>query len=192
MAEVERRAKLWTAAPEDVVRRLQDALIAVMQGAATTSYAQRYEKLAPVIEETHDLPTIARLTLGRAWSTLSDEQQRDFARTFHDLSIATYAARFDKYAGERFTGLEPSELHGGGVLIKTRLRKSDGKKVHFDYMLHRGDAGRWKILNIVVDGVSDLALKRVEYADVLKSGGFSGLIAKLQEQVRSYREGREG
>ena len=41
----------------------------------------------------------------------------------------------------------------------------------------------WAIINVVADGVSDLALRRAEYSQVLKKQGFDGLIRRLDGQI---------
>jgi phospholipid transport system substrate-binding protein len=43
--------------------------------------------------------------------------------------------------------------------------------------------GRWRIINIIADGVSDLALKRAEYQRVLAAGSIEDLIAELERQA---------
>ena len=56
------------------------------------------------------------------------------------------------------------------------------------YLLHHVN-NQWRIVNIIVNGVSDLALKRAEYNSLLEREGFQALIAKLEEQIRGYAEG---
>ena len=41
---------------------------------------------------------------------------------------------------------------------------------------------------MVVDGVSDLALKRSEYGAVIEAQGFDGLLQRLQTQIDLYRQ----
>jgi phospholipid transport system substrate-binding protein len=48
----------------------------------------------------------------------------------------------------------------------------------------KGD--NWRIINIIANGVSDLALKRSEYTSVLKREGFDDLIAKINEKIDNY------
>jgi hypothetical protein len=45
-------------------------------------------------------------------------------------------------------------------------------------------------MNIVVDGVSDLALKRAEHQRVFASGGIWGLIAEIQKQTERLEADR--
>ena len=68
-----------------------------MQNAKALGYEGRYEKLKPAIVEAYDFSEMARVTTGRYWSSFTDEQKQKVVAAFRDLSIATYAARFDGY-----------------------------------------------------------------------------------------------
>lgn len=170
-----------------VVARLQDALLAVMREAKQLGYAGRYRRLEPVIRETHYLAAIARLTVRRHWDGWSPAQQKEFADTFARLSVANYASKFDGYSGERFARVEEKQV-GKSTVVRSVLTKSNGEVIRFDYTLRRLK-GRWRILNITVDGVSDLSTKQAEYGSVLSSGGLPALLGKLREQIRRYESG---
>jgi len=49
-------------------------------------------------------------------------------------------------------------------------------------VLHQTD-GRWRIANILFDGVSDLAIKRGEYRAILQRDGFQALIDMIREKI---------
>lgn len=173
----------------DVVTQVQTALIAVMKNAGRLGFQGRYQQLAPVVEETHDLPFVARATLGLHWKRLDADQQATMVATFSRLSIATYASRFDGYAGERFTVVSERPLRRGSlVLVESRFIKANGDTLQFNYLLHQ-TGGHWRIVNIIVDGVSDLALKRTEYGSLMEKEGFPALIAKLESQIRNHTKG---
>lgn len=44
----------------------------------------------------------------------------------------------------------------------------------------------WRIINIIANGVSDLALKRSEYTTILQREGFDSLVAKINERIDAY------
>lgn len=166
-----------------VIQQLQGTLLEVMKNARTLGYKGRYQKLEPVIRTTYDLPTLARLTLGQHWSSLNPAQQKRFVDTFSRLSIATYASRFDGYtSGEAFKVSGARKLGNGDAVVRSLFIKADGGKVTFDYILMPKQT-RWQIINVVVDGVSDLALKRAQYAAVLQKSGFDGLIKELDHRI---------
>jgi phospholipid transport system substrate-binding protein len=169
----------------DVVENLHKTLLIVMKEGNQIGYQGRYEQLAPVITAGFDMPFIAKTVLGRYWETFNSAQKSKFVETFSKLSIATYAANFDSYSGERFKVISEKEVSGGRVLVQTQLTKSDGGQVQLDYLLHR-IGSQWRIINVVADGVSDLALKRADYTSFLKSKGFDPLLIKLNEKIAQY------
>ena len=59
------------------------------------------------------------------------------------------------------------------------------KPVKFDYML-KEKGNSWRIINIIANGVSDLALKRSEYTTILQREGFDALITKINEKIDNY------
>lgn len=170
-----------------VVKSLQETLISVMKEAVVLGYQGRYERLAPEVRATHDLHSIARIVAGRYWRRMNEEEKTQYLQTFAELSIATYAHKFDGYAGEVFKVDSEERIDDRNSIVRTHLIKTDGEKIQFDYQM-RKQAKKWKILNIIADGVSDLALKRAEYTGILRREGFDALISRLQEKIALYAQ----
>jgi phospholipid transport system substrate-binding protein len=133
----------------------------------------------------HDLPKIARIVVGKQSEELTPEQQAKLEGVFSKLSVSAYAHNFKSYSGESFSFVSEEETGRGGVVIHTNLLIPGDKDVKFDYMMKKKDEG-WQIINIIADGVSDLALKRSDYTSVLSREGFDALIAKINEKIESY------
>ena len=169
----------------EVVEKLHSSLLAVMKDGDKLGYQGRYDQLAPVIESSFDMPFVSRTVLGKYWETLNSEQRSRFVQAFTQLSIATYAANFDRYSGERFKTISEKKVTGGRILVESQLTKSDGGQVQLDYLLQR-TGSQWRIVNIIAEGVSDLALKRADYSAFLKSKGFEALLKKLNEKINQY------
>lgn len=174
--------------PEQAVAYLQSSLLEVMREGEKLDYDGRFKYLQPVIDQTHDIDLIIRTILGTTyWSQLDNVQQDLIVETFRQLSIATYAGRFVQYEGEQFQIIEQRALPRDQVLVRSQLTKSDGGTVNFDYVLHQV-AGEWRIVNILFDGVSDLAIKRGEYRAILQRDGFQALIEMLKEKIALTRQ----
>ena len=56
------------------------------------------------------------------------------------------------------------------------------------YVLHQTEDGPWKVINVVANGVSDLALKRAEYQRILRDGDFAELLEHIGEQSQRLAE----
>ena len=166
--------------PTDVVAQLQQKLVAVWR--SDTSFERRFEALAPAIVASHDLATMARFALGNRWQGLDSAQREQFLATFRRLTIATYADRFDQYHGERFVQSGQRALSQDQYLVQTSLLPSDGAQIRLDYLL-RQRGGQWKIVNVLADGVSELAIKRSEYTAFIRDHGFAALVKELQRKI---------
>jgi phospholipid transport system substrate-binding protein len=174
--------------PEQVVHTLHEALIKAMREGEKLGYQGRFNLLAPVVDQTHDLDFIARTTLGANWTQLDAEQQRAFSDIFRKLSIGTYAGWFKSYGGERFEFIESQPMPRDQVMVRSKLIQPSGEVVRFDYILRQSKDG-WRIINILADGVSDLALKRVEYRAILQRDGFPTLIDMLKKKLALTEQG---
>ena len=175
--------------PSEVVKKLQASLITVMKDADQLGYQGRYETLEPIVLASHDIPLMVRVAVSKKfWKTFDDEQRKKLVSTSRHLSIATYAGRFDGYSGEQFTVVSEKELPRGKMLVETKFTKSDGEELQFNYILRQVD-DHWRIINVTVDGISDLATKRAEYVTLVKNEGYSALITKMEDQIKRYANG---
>ncbi|MFQ5464430.1 MAG: ABC transporter substrate-binding protein [Thermodesulfobacteriota bacterium] len=174
--------------PEKTVSGLHSVLISVMKDAKKLGFRGRYDVLDPEIRERFDLAFITRFAAGRYWRRLTEEQKRELTERFSVMSVATYASRFDGYSGEEFRHIGVEEAKRGRVIVRTVLVKSDGETFDFVYVLRRTGDG-WRIINVVVDGVSDLSLKRSQFTAILKKKGIDGLMKKIDKKIRDYETG---
>ena len=174
-----------SATARQIVDKFQNELIAVMKDGKRLGYAGRFEKLDPIVTNSHDLPKIARIVVGKEGEKLNEEQQKKLTDIFSKLSVASYAHNFTDFSGEEFVIDSEEETKNGGVVIHSHLNIPDDKPVKFDYMLKEKGAS-WRIINIIANGVSDLALKRSEYTAILQRDGFDALIGKINEKISDY------
>jgi phospholipid transport system substrate-binding protein len=173
------------ATARQVVEKFQAELIDVMKNGKQLGYAGRYEKLKDPISNSHDLTKIARIVVGKEWEKLTEGQQQKLVEVFSRLSVASYAHNFKDYSGESFVFDSEEETARGGVVVHSHLVVPGEKDVKFDYML-KEKGPSWRIINIIANGVSDLALKRSEYTAILQREGFDALIAKINEKIDNY------
>ena len=174
-----------SATAKQVVEGFQDDLIAVMKSGKKLGYAGRYEKLTDPVSNSHELAKIARIVVGKEWEKLAAEQQQKLVDAFSRLSISSYAHNFKDFSGESFVFDSEEATPRGGVVVHSHLVIPGDKPVKFDYML-KEKGNSWRIINIIANGVSDLALKRSEYTTILQREGFDALITKINEKIDNY------
>ena len=166
----------------DTVQGLYEVLLTTMKNGHTLGQSGRFTQLEPVILRTFDIPTMARLSVGPSWATLTEAQRQQVIESFGRYISAIYADRFDSYAGQKLqvTGEQPN---GAGVRVRSQIIKANGDTVNVDYMMHR-NADSWLISDIYLDSaISEVATRRSEFAAILKNEGIDGLISALNRKA---------
>src|SRR5947209_282429 len=76
------------------IERFYAQLLAVMREGKRLSFDQRYERLAPTIAQTFDLPLMTRIAVGPGWTQLGADQQQRLSGAFTRYTTSNYASRF--------------------------------------------------------------------------------------------------
>lgn len=164
-----------------VVERLHEALAGIA-GSTDQSLDFRYRKIRSAVSATHDFGDMAQFLLRREWGELSESQRRQFEERFTELSATQYASRFVRLERDAMKVVGAEVAGPERVYVHASLTPADGEDVILAYTLERKSDG-WQIVNVVADGVSDLALRRAEYSRVIRNGGFEALMEHLDEQI---------
>lgn len=172
------------------VRRFYDQLLGIMQQAKQLTFDQRFQLLAGPVSSTLNLPLMSRIAVGARWAQMTPDQQQRVTDAFGRYMISMYASRFDGYSGERFEVEPQPKNSANGLLVQTRIIKSNGEPVTVNYLMRQGGPGGWQVIDIFLNGtISELATRRSEFASVLQRGGAEGLVQTLEARVASLRSG---
>ncbi len=171
--------------PAIPIQRLNEALIEIMKSAEDGAvYKDRFDRVAPVVLETFDMPFMAAKSIGGHWRKLENEERKRWVKTFGDFTISNFADRFDGFSGQTFEihGERPAS-RGDNRVVDTVLTRPGEEAVELDYRMS-DRAGTWRVVDIYSDGsVSEVALRRSEYSSVLKAGGIEELIAAVSAKT---------
>ena len=159
-----------------------------MREARDLSFDQRYQRLAPVVEATYNLPLMCQVSVGAEWARLQPAQQTRLTEAFSRYTIAIYANRFDSYNGQRFD-VEPAAVSNpNGAMVKTQLTRADGTKLALNYLMRQSGGGRWQAIDVYMSGtISELATRRADFVAVLQRSGVDGLLQLLEARTAELR-----
>src|ERR1700741_1221745 len=156
-------------------------LMPTIQQAARLSVVERDRRFTPVFTAVFDIPTMTRLAVGPPWRDFSAPQQAAVRDAFSRFIVAEYASQIKDYSGERFV-VDPQttpESRGGGEIVKTKLLQPGGRVVNINYLVRRE-----RVVDIYLNGtISDLAMRRDEFASVVAAGGAHALIKRLRDRT---------
>jgi phospholipid transport system substrate-binding protein len=128
-----------------------------------------------------DFDEMARRTLSRHWAGRTRAEQAEFVTLFMDLLERSYVGKIESYAGEKI--VYPGEtIDGGYAVVRSKVvtprRRQD---TAVDYRLHRRN-GRWKVYDVLVDGVSFVSTYRREFNRVITASSYGALVDALRHR----------
>ena len=162
------------------VQILTDSLLKSMRAGAAESMPERYRTLEPVIEQVFALPLVTRLSVGPAWASIAPDQQTALLAAFTRFTVANYAHNFRAFDGEKFEIDDNVSSRGEDKIVRTRIIPAHDTPVTLLYRMHEVD-GSWKIVDVISDGVSELALRRTDFTAAFAAGGAPTLLAHLNK-----------
>lgn len=175
------------ASPTEVIDGLHQKLLVTMKDARHLGIDGRYKQLAPVLEQSFDFERMIAAAAGSYWANADESQRRKLLNSFIHLSITTYAARFNGFSGESLEVIGERQGPRDTMLVDTRLNSTDGPPVAITYVLAERE-GTWKIVDVLLDkSISELAVRRSEYNQVLRNGGPESLAQNLDEKAAEMR-----
>ncbi len=71
-----------------------------------------------------------------------------------------------------------------GAIVSSRIIRPGGPAVSVEWRL-RADAGAWRVVDVVIEGISMALTQRAEYTAVIRASnnGLEGLLARLRTQA---------
>ncbi len=168
---------------KEVIQTLCGRLLVVMKQSAQLGFQGRVDKLAKVITDSYDMPAATKATLGVAYAKLSPDEATQLTDAFSRFSVYSYAEQFDGWDGEVFEVGDAKPSTEGMVIVPSRIVSKNGAATEIDYLMHQ-DAGRWRIVDVLLDGtISQTAVRRSEFVSIFRRDGLPGLLAMLNQKM---------
>lgn len=166
--------------PRALIQRTIDEVLAILRD-SKKSDTQRRPELEAIARDRFDFETMSRLVLAANWKKLTPAQQTEFVDEFTRFLANDYGSRIERYEQEQveITG-ERAEARGD-FTIKTKIIGGKNNGALVDYRMRQKD-GSWKIIDVVIEGISLVANYRDQFREVAGSGGPAVVIEKLKEK----------
>lgn len=178
-------------APVGFVVALGNQVLAVIRSAASLEQKRAYFRR--VLEQDFDMPRIAAFVLGFYWRRASDQEKQEIVSLLYEYVLVTFGRRLYDYGGQtlRVVGSR------GPAYVITEIERPGGLPIRLDWVLD-SSGGVYRIVDLVLDGVSMAATQRSEFARIIqRSGGtVSGLIIMIRQIIANFggqlsRQGEE-
>ena len=145
------------------------------------SYDQRKQEFRTLLKNNFDINTIARFSLGRYWRTATEAQRQEYLKLFEDMIIDVYSKRFGDYQGQ---DLEIGQVRAQGdkdAIVTTKIVPKNDPEIQVDWRVRQKGNG-YKVIDIIVEGVSMAVTQRSDFSSVIQRGG--GDVSVLLDHLR--------
>jgi phospholipid transport system substrate-binding protein len=179
-----------TLAPREVVQSAVARVVKVLEEATLNQPGEPVSarpdpdrvraELRRIAGELFDFDEISRRALSRHWAARSRAEQQEFIALFTDLLERTYLGKIVAYSGEKivYTG---EVVQDGYATVRSRILTQRGRDTRLDYRLHLV-GGRWKVYDILIDGVSFVSTYRSQFNHVIQSASWNELMDRLRKR----------
>jgi phospholipid transport system substrate-binding protein len=169
-----------TDGPSAVVERTTSSVIAILTDAKLSTDEKR-KRVEDVVLASVDFETLSKLVIARNWSKFSEAQRAEFMTLFKNHLSMTYGRNVESYKNEKVTITGSREESGGDTTVKTKILRGGPGDILVDYRM-RQTAGTWKIIDVIIEGVSLVSNFRSQFQDVVAGGGPERLLTLLREK----------
>lgn len=161
----------------------QKGIVEVLE--AKISQAEKAERFRTLFKQLFDIPSIARFVLARYWNMAKPPEQEKFLKVFEDVIVYTWARRFSEYSGQTLKTDNTAPDGADGSLVNSKIVGKDSSQSFGVQWRLRKRADGWRIVDVIIDGVSMAITYRQEYASIIaQQGGIPGLIAALETRAK--------
>ena len=149
---------------------------------------ERRKRFRRIMLKNFAFKRIARWALGRYWRRATSTERSEYLKLFEDMLVMVYADRFASYSGETLS-VEGSEVRGeNDFLVHSKIVRSEGQKsVSIAWRLSKDklDNGAFKIIDIMVEGMSMGITQQKEFSSVIRKNGngVQGLLDELKKRI---------
>jgi len=123
---------------------------------------------------------MSRRTMAKHWQPLKPEQKKEFIYLYSELLRRSYVSKLELFEGQEIS-YEKERLEGDFAKVETSL-KYHGERIPLGYSLIKMD-GKWKIYDMVIDGVSLIANYRRQFNKIIIKEGYEGLVNRLKNKL---------
>lgn len=145
---------------------------------------ERKDQFRGLLIRGFDIPFIGRFVLGRYWRGATPGQRTDYIALYSEFFLQAYASRLADYAGQALEVTGARQVNARDFVVRSLIQRPGGQLIIADWRVRESD-GRYRVIDIMVEGISLAITQRSEFASVAQRGGLEGLISILRDRTGS-------
>lgn len=145
-------------------------------------YSLAYKYVVP----NADLTEMSKRVLpSHIWNSATAAQRKEFQGEFTKTLIRTYATALTSYSDQKikFYPIRGGYAGAKSIVVNSQIVSSETSPIRVSYQLVN-NGGKWKLIDLSVEGVSMLESFRAQFSDILSQGSMNQLLQRMEQHNR--------
>ncbi len=145
----------------------------------------RLKKLNELSAKYLDLDALAGYTLGDYREKATATERDSFNKLFREYFIKNMSSKLNDFADQELKIIDSKKINENNIIVSTKIfSKKDAQEIAVDWRIYIKES---KLLarDLVVEGLSLARTQKEEFASIIASKGFSGVIIALENFNKS-------
>ena len=145
----------------------------------------RLKKLNELSSKYLDLDALAGYTLGDYREKATNSERENFNKLFREYFIKNMSSKLNDFADQDIKIVDSKKINENNIIVSTKIfSKKDAQEIAVEWRIFTKDS---KLLarDLVVEGLSLARTQKEEFASIIASKGFVGVISALENFNKS-------
>ncbi len=140
----------------------------------------RLKKLNDLSQSYLDLDALAGYTLGDYRDKATASEKDNFNKLFREYFIKNMSSKLNDFAEQELKILDSKKINENNIIVSTKIfSKKDAQEIKVDWRIYTKES-KFLVRDLVVEGLSLARTQKEEFASIIASKGFVGLISALE------------
>ncbi len=160
---------------------------------SSESTDQKVLKSESLISANMDLPWMSKFVLGKYRRTLSPDQLAEFVILYSDYVVKSYGNAVKSYQDQGVKVVSQQAISPNEFIVKTQLTRAGSDPLSVDYMVRKFGDSKFKVFDVVTEGVSLINSHQAEFTNTISNQGFDSLITDIKGKLKTLEtDGKYG
>ncbi len=140
---------------------------------------QKEKKIIKIMDPIFSYPTMARISLGKKWKTLSKADKKAFSKAFEHKIKRSYIDKLKLYHNQKVVTSEPKKVKKNRIKLTSKIIGNNETYKIVNSFFKKKNSNQWYIYDVKLAGVSIIQTYRKQFTEFLKTKSFQQLLKSL-------------
>lgn len=171
----------------DTVRAMLDTIKQIQNGdALTPKQAAANKNLQNQALTYLDIPRVSQKSLGKHWKKRSAAERKKFTLLLSGLFKYVAFPNSAKFFSDLKLEFGDSQVKNGRSIVPLKVTHKDEGEVFIDFILEK-EGDDWRVVDVILDGVSMRNNLRTQFYRVLKKEDYSELMRRMRKKLQEAK-----